>query len=244
MFTSWADVCVLNRSPSGLLDSGTLAALVLGILVALLQGGEYVWLMLIWAAFTFAVGVAFTDAPRASYRLAAAMPALFILAGLGIERVLMAAAPPSRWYRRTVRAAVLLALAVWVGWQNYHLFFVRYASGDGHETVGGMEMRFMGDHFDGRMFYGFGSEPQGAETQLFCTDLRTLNRGQMPSGVDVTRPATFFVNDWQHQWLTILRTCYPAAEFTPHVAPDGRPLFTRVDVPITELIARHPGCVG
>lgn len=244
MFTNWADVCVLNRSPGGLLDSGTLAALLLGIVVAALRGGEYVWFLLLWSAVTFAFGTAFTDAPRASYRLAAAMPALFILAGMGIDHLLVAATPSSRWYRRTVRAAVLVALAVWVGRENYHAFFVRYANGDGHETVASMELRFMGDHCDGRAFYAFGSEPQGSETQLFCDNLRTLNRGQLPGLVDVTRPATFLVSDWQRQWLENLRTCYPEAEFSAHTAPDGRPLFTRVDVPILQLIAPHRGCGG
>jgi hypothetical protein len=244
MFTNWADVCVLNRSPAGLLDNGTLAALILGILVAVLQGGEYLWLLLIWGVFTFAFGVAFTDAPRASYRLAAAMPAVFILAAVGIERVLGATTPAARWYRRTVRVAVLLAVAAWVGWQNYQLFFVRYAAADGHETVAAMAMRFMGDHCDGRMFYVFSSEPQGSEIQLFCGDVRVLKRGQLANTIDVTRPATFFVADWQRSWLDVLRGCYPAAEFTPHVALDGHGLFTRVDVPITQLIERRAACSG
>ena len=244
MFTAWADVCVLNRSPAGLRDNATLAALVLGVLVAELQGGEYVWLLLVWGAFTFVFGVAFTDAPHASYRLAAAMPALFILAACGAAHLLVATAPSSRWYRLTVRPAMLLALAAWVGWQNYHLFFIRYANGDGHETIGATELRFMGAHCDGRVFYAFGSEPQGAETELFCTDVRMLSRGQLPSGVDVTRPATFFVADGQRQWLDTLRHCYPGAASTAHVARDGRTLFTRIDVPITALIARGSGCAG
>jgi len=244
MFTTWADVCVLNRSPAGLLDNGTLAALVLGLLVAALRGGEYVWLLIVWAATTLVFGVAFTDAPRASYRLAAAMPALFILAGMGVDHVLVAATPSSRWYRRTVRLAVLLALAAWVGWHNYQLFFVRYASADGHETVGATEQRFMGAHCDGRVFYFFGSEPLGPESALFCADYRTLDHGQLQSGIDVTRPATFFIADWQRQWLGTIRACYPGAEFTAHASREGRLLFNRVDVSITELIARRAQCTG
>lgn len=244
MFTTWADVCVLNRSPGGLLDSGTLAALALGVLVAVLQGGEYVWLLLVWAVFTLVFGVAFTDAPRASYRLAAAMPALFILAGVGVEHGLAVTAPSPRWYRRTIRLAALLALAAWVGWQNYQMFFVRYATGDGHETVGTTELRFMAAHCDGRVFYFFGSEPQGVETQLFCGDFRTLNHGQLPSGVDVTHPATFFVADWQGPWLDTLHDCYPAAAYTPHTARDGHMLFTSVEVPIPELIGGRNVCAG
>jgi 4-amino-4-deoxy-L-arabinose transferase-like glycosyltransferase len=244
MFTSWADVCVLNRSPGGLLDDGTLAALLLGILVALLQGGAYVWFLLIWAAVTFVFGVAFSDAPRASYRLAAAMPALFILAAVGVERVLVATAPSSRWYGRTVRVAVLLALAWWVGWQNHRRFFLQYTSGDGHETAVATELRFMGAHCDGRAFYFFAGESLGPETQLFCPNLHMLSRGQVPNAIDVTRPATFFVTEWQGQWLDTLRTCYPGAQVTPHVARDGRPLFTRVDVPVPQLVARRAGCAG
>jgi len=212
--------------------------------LAVLRGGEYVWFLLVWGAFTFVVGTAFTDAPRASYRLAAAMPAFFILAGMGIEHLLAAAEPSSRWYRRTVRFAVLLALAVWVGRENYRMFFIRYVNADGHETVGSMELRAMGEDCDGRVFYFFGSEPQGSETQLFCADQRTLNRGQLPGLVNVTRPATFFVADWQRQWLENLRACYPDAVVAPHISPDGRALFTRVDVPIIQLIAPRPACAG
>ena len=242
MFTTWADVCVLNRSPSGLLDLGTLGALIVGVIVAVLQGGAYAWLLLVWSAFTFVFGVAFTDAPRASYRLAAAMPALFILAGLGVERLLVATAPSQRWYQRTVRPAVLAALAAWVGWQNYQLFFVGYAMGDGHETVSSAEMRFMASHCDGRIFYFFDGEQQGPEAQLFCGDFRTLSKQHVLGAVDVTHPATFFVADWQRQWLNTLRACYPSAAYMQHLARDGRALFTRVDVQITDLITGRSAC--
>ena len=106
------------------------------------------------------------------------------------------------------------------------------------------EQRFMAAHCDGRVFYFFGSEPVGAETQLFCPQFRTLNNGQLPTGIDVARPATFFVTDWQHQWLEALRACYPSAPPVAHRARDGHVLFTSLEVSIPELIARRDLCVG
>lgn len=243
MFTTWADVCVLNRSPGGLLDYGTLASVGLGILVAFLSGGRYLWLLLIWVGVTFVVGVAFTDAPRASYRMAAAMPAVFLLAGVGVSHMLSAAGG-SRWYRCVVHPLVGLVLAGWITWQNYQLFFVRYAAGDGREVPGSAQLRFMEAHCDGRVFYTFGNEPPGPETRLFCSDLKTVRPGQLAASLDLTSPATFFVAESQRLVLERLRFCFPTADYVPHQGHDGRLLFTRVDVPVTELIARYQTCPG
>jgi hypothetical protein len=73
MFTEWANPCVWHQTPAGLLDMGTLVALILGVLAAILRADAHALLLVAWAALTFVLGVAFTDAPRAAYRLAAAI---------------------------------------------------------------------------------------------------------------------------------------------------------------------------
>ena len=237
----WADVCVLNRSPRGLLDLGTFAALLLGTLVAVLQGRAYPLLLVGWLAFTFVFGVAFTDAPRASYRLAAAMPAIFMLAALGIDRVLLVAASPRRWYRVLVGSVVLSVLAGWIAFENGQDFFVGYANGDGHETTNATAMQLMATHCDGREFYYlFEPEPIGPDWQLFCPDYRLITPERVPARIDPTRAATFLVANWKTAWLERLRECYPAARITEHRARDGRMLLTRVDVDAGELAQRPP----
>jgi 4-amino-4-deoxy-L-arabinose transferase-like glycosyltransferase len=240
MFTDWADVAVLNRSPAGLLDMGTLAALAAGTLVAVLQGRAYSLLLVAWAALVFVFGVAFTGSPRASYRLAAAMPALFILAGLGVDWVMLDSAPARRWYRVTVRAPLLLGLAAWVVVENYQLFFVDYFKGDGHETIHGVALRFMASHCDGRQFYFISRESPGSEVSLFCPAFRVLEPAGIPAGVDATRPATFMVTKGERAALDWLRECYPAAAVSEHHAADGRFLFTRVDVDVDRLAMPPP----
>jgi len=246
MFTSWADVCVLNRSPGGLLDAGTLAMLLAGILIAVLQGRVYPLLLVAWALLTFVLGVAFTDSPRASYRLAPAMPAIFLLAAWGIDRLMYVTSPPQRWYRYTVRPAIFVALAVWITWQNYRLFFVDYAKGDGHESGWAMVMRALSAHCDGRRFYVLSApEPLGdAPTlNLFCANHRSLTVEQIPAAIDVTKNATFLVAaDTQPGAVAVLRRCYPEAPVTPMQTSDGRLLLYRVDVEVPQLVAGRNTC--
>jgi 4-amino-4-deoxy-L-arabinose transferase-like glycosyltransferase len=83
MFTDRAELAVNNPSPAPLLDKATLIAFVIGGVAAVAQGELGALFLVWWAAFTLLFGVAFTDNPRASYRLAAAMPAIFMLAALG-----------------------------------------------------------------------------------------------------------------------------------------------------------------
>ena len=187
-------------------------------------------------------GVAFTSAPRASYRLAAAMPALFILAAFGVERVLLASAPPWRWYRLTVRPLLLACLAAWVVWQNSQLFFVDYFKGDGHETIHSIALRYMSAHCDGRQFYFVSREPPGEEVELFCPAYRVLEANDIPGGVDVSRAATFMVTKGEGAALNRLRQCYPGAQLSEHYAADRRFLFTRVDVAPAGLAAGRAAC--
>ena len=245
MFTSWADVAVLNRSPAGLMDDGTLIAMLAGILVATLEGGAAALLLLVWAALTFVFGVAFTDTPRASYRLAAAMPAFYILAGYAVDRVLFATASPRRWYRFTIRPALVLTLFAWIGWQNYHLFFVDYATNDGKEVPWPAALRFMAARCDGRHFYIVPKADPFAASEtlnLFCTDHSTLEARDIPSGILTSRPVTFLIMGQQFAALTALNRCYPRAQVTQHRSANGLPLFASIDVDVDDLVAAHTSC--
>ena len=251
MFTAWADMCVLNRSPAGLLDVGTLVALIIGVLVALLEGDLPALLLVAWASLTFVFGVAFGDWPRASYRLAAAMPALFILAAYGIERCFLSIRPPWRWYRLVVRPALIAVIAAWVLRQNYHLFFIDYARGDGRETADGAARRLLSAHCDGRQFYFVGDlvgmnvvpeEPPGLD--LFCPQHQAVAAEQIPQVVANLQPATFLVPPADIRIVDALRRCYPAAQVSAHHSKDGRLLFTTVDVAGRDLMAGRLCAIG
>ena len=249
MFTDWADVCVLNRSPAGLLDRGTLAALVVGVLVVVWRREPYGLLVLAWAALTFVLGVVLSDAPRASYRLAAAMPALFLLAAVGFERVLIAVTPASLRVARALRLVLIGAAAMWVLVQNYRLFFVDYArgragdtrTGQGGDNADSNARRFMLSHCDGRVFYFVGGwlgpphdpEPRGLD--VFCPQHRILLPGQVSDRIDGTQPATVFVLPEDASLLDPLRRCYPAGTVVTQRSGEGRGLYWRVDIPKTEL---------
>jgi len=251
MFTEWADMCVLNRSPAGLLDVGTLVALIIGVLGALLEGDLPALLLVAWASLTFVFGVAFGDWPRASYRLAAAMPALFILAAYGIERCFLSIRPPWRWYRLVVRPALIAVIAAWVLRQNYHLFFIDYARGDGRETADGAARRLLSAHCDGRQFYFVGDlvgmnvvpeEPPGLD--LFCPQHQAVAAEQIPQVVANLQPATFLVPPADIRIVDALRRCYPAAQVSAHHSKDGRLLFTTVDVAGRDLMAGRLCAIG
>jgi 4-amino-4-deoxy-L-arabinose transferase-like glycosyltransferase len=250
MFTDWADVCVLNRSPAGLLDVGTLAMLLVGVLVVAWQGGHYGPLVLAWAALTFVLGVALSDAPRASYRLAAAMPALFILAAVGLDRLLFAATPVRHRSARVVRLALICGVASWVLTQNYRLFFVAYANGTGGDTRTGEgrdnadsnARRFMLSHCDGRVFYFVGgwlgppTDPEPKGLDVFCAQHQALPPGKARERIDRTRPGTFLVLVEDAPLLETLRGCYPSAPVAAQRSRDARLLYWRVDVAMPDLV--------
>jgi hypothetical protein len=250
MFTDWADVCVLNRSPAGLLDIGTLAMLVVGVLVVAGRGQLYGLLVLAWAALTFMVGVALSDAPRASYRLAAAMPALFLVAAVGFEWVLLAVTAQRLRFGRALRLALICGAAVWVLTQNYRLFFFNYAGGRAGETRSGQggdnadsnARRFMLSHCDGRVFYFVGawlgppSDPEPKGLDVFCPHHRIMPPGQARDRIDRTRPATVLVLAEDASLLDPLRRCYPSATVAPQRSRDDGLLYWRVDIPTTDLV--------
>jgi len=249
MFTDWADVCVLNRSPAGLLDRGTRAALVVGLLVVLWQRRPYGLLVMGWALLTFVFGVALSNAPRASYRLAAAMPALFLMAGIGAEQVIVALTPARGRFGRALHFGLICAAAVWVLRQNYRLFFVDYArgrpgdirTGQGSDNADSNARRFMLSHCDGRLFYFVGKwlgppydpEPKGLD--VFCARHRVFAPGGAHARIDRAYPATIFVLVDDAHLLEPVRRCYPSARVTPQRRWDGRLLYWRVDIPVTAL---------
>lgn len=246
MFTEWADVCILNRSPDGLFDGVTLAAIVLGALVAIGQARGYALLFLGWAGLVFLLGVGLTDAPRASYRLSPAMPALYILGAFGIHATILASLPRQFWYRITVVPALLAALGAWVTLENYDSFFIDYSKkGDGRAMPPAAAMRYSAQQCAGRNVYFMASpEPLGKGDMLnvFCTRHRPLEAMRIPDLVGDDLPATFIVMSWQRASVARLRECYPNAVFEEHRAPDGRFLFTSVNAELSDVLAGPEMC--
>lgn len=244
MFVDWADVCILNRSPAGLLDGVTLGAAALAALMALMQGRGRLVFLVLWVGVVFVGGVALTDAPRASYRLAPAMPALYLLAGYGLNAALFAT-PRRPWLRLAVWPAVVVALAAWLTLTNYRLFFVQYsARGDGREFLLPGALRLVGRECDGRMFYWLAGEQarQSDLFELFCPNFRAIEETDIPAAIDRRRRATFIVmRPWQDA-LQRLEACYPKTRAAVHRTGDGRFLFMRVDAEVEDLVAVTPSC--
>lgn len=245
MFIDWADVCILNRSPSGLLDGVTLGAAMLGALVALMHARGRAAFLVLWATIVFVFGVALTDAPRASYRLGPAMPAFYLLAGYGLYGAFFATSSPRRWLRVLVWPVVILAFATWITWTNYRLFFVQYAAeGDGREFLLPGALRLVGDECDGRMFYWLSGEQarQYDLFALFCPDFLAIDEKDIPAVIDRNRRATFIVMRPWPQALARLEACYPRTRPVVHRSSDRRFLFMRVDATAADLAAASPGC--
>jgi hypothetical protein len=247
MFTEWANPCVWHQTPAGLLDAGTFGALVIGVIAALVDRKADALLLLAWAALTFIFGVAFTSAPRAAYRMATAMPALFILAGYGVERVLGLVDWAARRYGRAVRPVVLAGFALWVLAVNCDRFFVRYANRAGRENSDSKARRLLAAHCDGREFFFVGGwlNPTGGVSHepgaldLFCPQHKPVTAEQIRAGIQTTHAATFLVLEADNPAIDILRRCYPSAQIVPRRSRDGRFLFVGVDIGAGDLDDGH-----
>lgn len=246
MFSLRADVAVLNLSPAGLLDRGTLAMFLAGLVLAALSGNPAPLLLVAWLAATFVFGVAMSNAPRGSYRLAAAMPAVYLLAAYTVDRGLAATGGARAWYRYSVRLLILLALAAWVVADNHRLFFAEYTRGDGKQAPWPLAMRHMAAHCDGRQFYVFPKSDTFGDAEfldLFCPAAhRSADPRDIPLRIDASRRATFLVMGQQLVSLNALKRCYPNSVVSQHKNADGVPLFTSVDVDIEELLAGRKRC--
>lgn len=245
MFLDWADVCILNRSPAGLLDGMTLAAAGVGVLVAVMRGRPRVVFLCLWAAIVFIAGVALTDAPRASYRLAPAMPAFYLLAGCGICDTFFSRPPRWAWQRVLIWPLVILGFAFSIAETNYQLFFNEYsAKGDGREFQLASVLRLVGDECDGRRLYWIaGDQARQADLfELFCKDAQSLDYKAIPEAVERGHHATFIVMRPWPETLARLRKCYPNSEPETVRSADKRYLFLRVDVPPDAVDAAPKSC--
>jgi hypothetical protein len=245
MFVDWADVCILNRSPAGLLDGVTLGAAGIGALLAVMRGRPRLLFLCLWALIVFVVGVVLTDAPRASYRLAPAMPALYLLAAAGICETLFSGPPRWAWQRLLVWPLVMLALAFWIADTNARLFFGDYSrQGDGREFQLAAVLRLVGDECDGRRIYWIaGDQARQADLfELFCRDAQSLDHKAIPKGVMRGRHATFIVMRPWPETLARLEKCYPGSHPETVRSADKRYLFLRVDVPPEAVDAAPESC--
>jgi hypothetical protein len=249
MFTEWADVCVFNRSPAGLLDVGTLVALIIGVSVALLEGDLPALLLVSWAAHVrLRCGVQRLAACLVS---AGGRHACAVHPGGVRHRALFSFYPSWRWYGLVVRPTLIAVIAASVLRQNYHLFFIDYARGDGRETADGTARRLLSAHCDGRQFYFVGDwvgknivpeEPDGLD--LFCPQHQAVAAEQISQIVANLQPATFLVPPADISSVDALRRCYPAAQVSAHHSKDGRLLFTTVDVAGRDLMTGRLCAMG
>ncbi len=245
MLTQRAEVAVLNFSPSGLLDRGTLVVFLTGIVLTLLSGRPEPLLLVAWVVLTFVFGVAFTNSPRGSYRFAPAMPAIFLLAGYTVGCALLVTEGRRRWYRSLVRMLVILALAGWLGAENYRLFFVEYVRGDGRPFPWPMALRYLAAHCDGRRFYIFPRSDRFTEAEfvdVFCPDHYGIEAEEVPAAIATDRPVTFLLMAPLPRALAVLKRCYPASELAEHKTPEGVLLFFSMDVSVADLVEAPGRC--
>lgn len=242
MFTEWADVCVLNRSSGGLFDRWTLSAIVLGAAIAIVRLHPQALLLVAWSTLVFLLGVALTDAPRASYRLGPAMPAFYMLAAFGLHAAVVSPSGQAGMVRRIALAFLILFAGYQVVDANRHHFAEYAQKGHGRIMAPAAMLRFGRERCDGRAIYlmpypePFGTDRTG---RIFCRDYQTIRLEEIPERPDRTRAATFIVPGWQRGALPHLRSCYPNSRIEERRAPDGRFLFTSVDVE-QAAVARGP----
>lgn len=233
MFTEWADVCVLNRSSGGLFDRWTLGAMVLGTAIAIVRLHPQALLLVAWSAVVFLLGVALTDAPRASYRLGPAMPAFYMLAAFGLHAAMVSPSGRPGVYRRFALAVLALLAGYQVVDANRRHFTEYAQKGHGRIMAPAAMLRFGRERCDGRAIYlipypePFGTDQTG---RIFCKHYQTIRLEEIPERPDKTRAATFIVPSWQRDALSHIRECYPGSHIEDRRAPDGRFLFTIVDV--------------
>lgn len=240
MFSRWTYLAVLHRSPAGLLDAGTRAALVVGIAVALLRGRPAPLFLVGWLGLTLLVGVVLTDSPRASYRLAAAMPAVFLLAGFGADRLLAAAPADGQWYARTVRPAVVAAAMLGVMAHNAYLFFGEYLREDGRETTQAAALREAAARCDGRQVVLALGIQHGAEMEVFCKGAMSVAPADAVVAIAPDRPVTVLLAPDATTLLGDLRSCFAGATVRTIRGRDGEALVMAFDVPFP----RGPGVPG
>jgi hypothetical protein len=231
MFTEWADLAVLHRSPAGLLDPITLALVLLGASMALLAAQPAGLFLIVWFLLVFVLGVVITDAPRASYRLAPAMPALVLLAASALQELWNSTGPARGRVHGAVRIAVLVALLSAVAATNAWLFFVRYPRGDGKQVTMSEAVRYASricGQRHVRIVPGQASWPR--ETlALFCADLApaSASRAFPADGKPLT---LLLVENWD-RYRREIEQRFPGVRVRTHVARDGRVLFLSVEIP-------------
>lgn len=240
MFTQWADLAVLNRSPAGLVDPLVLTLALLGVVVAVLVGNGAGLLLLAWFVAVFFLGVVISNAPRASYRLAPAMPAIFLLAGYALAYLWEATSPARNRVHGAVRLLLLVAVLATASGLNYWLFFDRYAKGDGKQMTMSEAMRFASRHCGQRPIFLLPASASWARETLplFCANLEPADLPSirsLPGNADAT--LLLLVQDWDRLRGDIARW-RPDAHFRLHVASDGRPLFVSVDLKPVEPAER------
>lgn len=232
MFIQWADLAVHNRSPAGLLDPLTLALALLGIALALLANNSAGILLFLWFLAVFFLGVVVSNAPRASYRLAPAMPALFLLAGHALAYLREATGPARNLGHHVLRVVVLAAVLGTAAQLNYRLFFERYAQGDGKQVTMSEAMRFASRHCSDRPIFLVPAAASWARETLplFCGNIEPIDLSSLLSLARSDKGALLLlVQDWDRLKPEVARR-YPNAVFRLHVARGGRPLFMSADL--------------
>ncbi len=232
MFSQWADLAVLHRSPAGLLDPVLLVLVLLGAVIGILQANGAALLLCTWFLLVFFLGVVMTDAPRASYRLAPAMPALLLLAAFALDHLWASTGPSRNRAHRSVRAVVLLGILIAVASLNYWLFFQRYPRGDGEQVTMSEAVRFASHQCSERQFWivpAWASWDQEI-LPLFCDDLRPARPELLAEVVGNHKPVTLLlVNDFGRRQQQVQRL-FPQARVRLHAAKDGRLLFISAEI--------------
>ncbi|GIW41993.1 MAG: hypothetical protein KatS3mg076_2570 [Candidatus Binatia bacterium] len=236
MLYGWADLAVHNPSPAGLLDWATLVLFAAGVFLAATGLSAAPLFLLLWFGSTWFFGVVLGNFPRASYRLAPALPAVCLLAAYALDTLLRSTASGRTWYRQLVRTLVVGGVLTFVALENVDVLFVRYARGNGSPFPMGEAARLASRSCDGsRMYYGLPESQAWPKNfmELFCSDYEPVSRGSFPPEPRADgRPRTgvFFIMAEHEMWTRKVRECYPSARFRRHEAEDGRLLFVSAEV--------------
>lgn len=247
MFGQWADLAVHNHSPGGLLGWSQLILFVLGCLLAVATGHRHALFLLLWFLLTAFLGVMMGNFPRASYRLAPALPAICLLGGFALESLLRMPAFSSSRYLPVARAALVAGVLVVATVENVLLFF-RYLRADGLGYPMAAAARFASRDCDGRTYYVGVPDPLVFTPEimaLFCPQYRTADNGSFPPEISASEKierVVFLVVAEADHWVARIREYYPSARVHLRGEGFGARSFVSVDVSAAELRSVAPVC--
>jgi len=234
-FVSQSDTQEDYRSERGLLDPVAAVAFVLGLAVLVARWRSLSTLLLgTWIVATLFLGSVIIEDPPQATKLLVLMPAVCLVAGIGLEQLLRGLAPTKPPHFTAIIGIICIVVGAGFGFSYY---FGRYQLLPGQTTT--VLARYIGSVQTQRPVYlvNLASVPPGNETIGYLAPHATVlawdTRKATPA-VSVNRPLAFIMPDsgaeGDQAWTTVRRT-FPSGEERFLSDSNGRPVLRVWEVP-------------